>query len=194
MPRDYKHTDRQSKASERHPGSVAGRQGKWLVLGKAEARQCRSMGRQESPASCLRHCLSSSPVLLPSVPPLSFPGVRPVWALSLEANSLGIWAFTLTLLFSGCPVVSTQRRSPPAEMVLQAPPVQIFWLSPLSGEADSGGRERGKGERTGQGVRQYRPVGRRQEEMLHKSCKEEKSPCRVRVRAHSLMGNHRIIS
>lgn len=111
-----------------------------------------------------------------------------------KANSLGIWAFTLTLLFSGCPVVSTQRRSPPAEMVLQAPPVQIFWLSPLSGEADSGGRERGKGERTGQGVRQYRPVGRRQEEMLHKSCKEEKSPCRVRVRAHSLMGNHRIIS
>lgn len=103
--------------------------------------------QQESPASWLRHCPSSSPVLLPSVPPLWFPGVRPMWALFLEANSLGMWAPALTLLFSGCPGVSTQRRSPPVQMVLQAPPVQIFWLSPLSGEADSGGRGRGGGER-----------------------------------------------
>lgn len=30
--------------------------------------------------------------------------------------------------------------------------------------------------------------------MLHKSRKEEKSPCRVSAGAHSMMGNHHIIS
>lgn len=123
---------------------LGGTAGKWLVPDRAGTRQCRSMGRRESPASCLRHRPSSSLVLLPSVPPLSFPGVRPMWALSSEASSLGMWAPTLTSLFSGCPVVSAQRRSPPVEMVLQAPAVHIFWLSPLSGEADGGGGWRGE--------------------------------------------------
>lgn len=91
--------------------------------GGSSAQQGPAMQADEKAAvSC--HLPQALPLQLSSPFSITVPPVRshcPLWAVSLEAGSVGMWAPTLTFLLSGCPVVSAQmcsvlRCGPPAKM------------------------------------------------------------------------------